>query len=93
MARYIDADIARKKFNQNFGGVSHAVIANQIIDSIPTADAAEVKHGIWIEGKSLENALFVERKDFLIGCIAHIVEQRWMAKERSNHERKICETR
>lgn len=48
MARYIDADKAKQEFNIGFGGVSHAVIANQIIDSIPTADVVEVKHGEWI---------------------------------------------
>lgn len=42
MARYIDADIAKQEFNVGFGGVSHAVIANQIIDSVPTADVVEV---------------------------------------------------
>lgn len=47
MARYIDADKAKQEFNIGFGGVSHAVIANQIIDSIPTADVVEVKHGEW----------------------------------------------
>lgn len=49
MARYIDADKAKQEFNIGFGGVSHAVIANQIIDSIPTADVAEVKHAHWIK--------------------------------------------
>lgn len=48
MARYIDADKAKHEFNIGFGGVSHAVIANQIIDSIPTEDVVEVKHGEWI---------------------------------------------
>lgn len=48
MPRYIDADKAKHEFNIGFGGVSHAVIANQIIDSIPTADVAEVKHSEWI---------------------------------------------
>ena len=48
MARYIDADKAKREFNIGFGGVSHAVIANQIIDSIPTADVEEVKHGEWL---------------------------------------------
>lgn len=48
MARYIDADKAKQEFNIGFGGVSHAVIANQIIDSIPTADVVEVKHGEWV---------------------------------------------
>lgn len=42
MARYIDADKAKHEFNIGFGGVSHAVIANQIIDNIPTADVVKV---------------------------------------------------
>ena len=52
MARYIDADKAKHEFNIGFGGVSHAVIANQIIDSIPTADVVEVKHGYWKVAKT-----------------------------------------
>lgn len=47
MARYVDADKLKKSFDLYFGGVSHAVIANQIIESEPTADVAEVKHGEW----------------------------------------------
>ena len=47
MARYIDADKAKHEFNIGFGGVSHAVIANQIIDSVPSADVEEVKHAKW----------------------------------------------
>lgn len=48
MARYIDADKAKYEFNIGFGGISHAVIANQIIDSVPTADVEEVRHGQWL---------------------------------------------
>lgn len=48
MPRYIDAEKAKQEFNIGFGGVSHAVIANRIIDEIPAADVAEVKHSGWI---------------------------------------------
>lgn len=43
--RLIDADRAKKDFNLNFGGVSHAVIANRILDEQPTIDAVEVVRG------------------------------------------------
>ena len=49
MARYIGADKAKHEFNIGFGGISHAVIANQIIDSVPTADVEEVRHGEWVD--------------------------------------------
>lgn len=67
MARYIDADKAKHEFNIGFGGVSHAVIANQIIDSIPTADVVEVvrckdcEH--WNGIGFAENAGWCEKKD------------------------------
>ena len=47
MAEYIERESAKKEFNLNFGSVSHAVIANRILDSIPTADVAPVVHGRW----------------------------------------------
>lgn len=42
MARYIDADIVKQKISQ------HSSI-QRVIDSIPTADVAPVRHGRWIE--------------------------------------------
>lgn len=42
MAEYIERESAKKGFNLNFGSVSHAVIANRILDSIPAADVAPV---------------------------------------------------
>lgn len=36
--RLIDADALKKDFNLNFGGVSHAVAAAEIIDRQPTVD-------------------------------------------------------
>ena len=42
MAEYINREAAKKEFNLNFGGVSHAVIANRLLDSIPAADVVEV---------------------------------------------------
>ncbi len=49
MAEYIDRGAAKKEFALNFGSVSHAVIANRLLDSIPAADVEEVKHGRWIK--------------------------------------------
>lgn len=45
MGRLIDADALKTVFHTSFGGVSHAVIAGQIIDEAPTIDP--VKHGRW----------------------------------------------
>lgn len=39
---YIDREAAKREFGLHFGGVSHAVIANRILDEIPTADVVEV---------------------------------------------------
>lgn len=47
MADFISRKKARKAFNLWFGGVSHAVIANKILDEIPAADVAEVVHAKW----------------------------------------------
>ena len=49
MAEYIEREMAKKEFNLYFGGVSHAVIASKLLDSIPAADVAPVVHGRWIE--------------------------------------------
>ena len=43
--RLIDANKAKKDFNLYFGGVSHAVIANKILDEQPTVDAVELPKG------------------------------------------------
>jgi hypothetical protein len=47
MAEYIEREATKKEFSVNFGGVSHAVIANRLLDSIPAADVAPVVHGRW----------------------------------------------
>lgn len=49
MAEYIEREVAKKEINLNFGGVSHAVIANRLLDAIPAADVVTVVHGRWIE--------------------------------------------
>lgn len=49
MAEYIDREAAKKEFNLNFGSVSHAVIANRILDAIPTADVVPVVYGEWLK--------------------------------------------
>jgi len=49
MPRLIDADALVKDFNICFGGVSHAVIAKNLIDNAPTIEAEPVRHGRWIK--------------------------------------------
>ena len=49
MVRLIDADELKKDFRLNFGGVSHAVAACEIIDRQPTIDPETLRpHGHWI---------------------------------------------
>lgn len=51
--RLIDADELKKDFRLNFGGVSHAVAACEIIDRQPTIDPESLRpHGHWIQTKS-----------------------------------------
>ena len=53
MARLIDADELKKDFRLNFGGVSHAVAACEIIDRQPTIDPESLRpHGRWIKAES-----------------------------------------
>ena len=53
MIRLIDADELKKDFRLNFGGVSHAVAACEIIDRQPTIDPESMRpHGHWIHTKS-----------------------------------------
>ena len=53
MARLIDADELKKDFRLNFGGVSHAVAACEIINRQPTIDPESLRpHGHWIQTKS-----------------------------------------
>ena len=42
MDDYISREEAKRFFNLNFGGVSHAIIASRLIDEIPAADVAPV---------------------------------------------------
>lgn len=48
MDKYISVEEAKRFFNLNFGGVSHAVIAARLLDEIPATDVAPVHHGYWI---------------------------------------------
>ena len=48
MDDYISREEAKRFFNLNFGGVSHAIIASRLLDEIPAADVAPVRHGRWI---------------------------------------------
>lgn len=46
--RLIDADALKKDFNLNFGGVSHAAAAAEIIDRQPTIDPESLRpRGRW----------------------------------------------
>ena len=45
----ISGEEAKQFFNLNFGGVSHAIIAARLLDEIPAADVAPVRHGRWID--------------------------------------------
>ena len=42
MDDYISREEAKRFFNQNFGSVSHAVIASRLLDEIPAADVVPV---------------------------------------------------
>ena len=48
MDDYISREEAKRFFNLNFGGVSHAIIASRLLDEIPAADVSPVRHGRWI---------------------------------------------
>ena len=53
MARLIDADELKKDFRLNFGGVSHAVAACEIIDRQPTIDPESLRPAAhWIRKRS-----------------------------------------
>ena len=47
MDDYISREEAKRFFNLNFGGVSHAIIASRLLDEIPAADVSPVVHGRW----------------------------------------------
>ena len=53
MGRLIDADALKKDFNLNFGGVSHAAAAAEIIDRQPTIDPESLRpRAHWIPKKT-----------------------------------------
>lgn len=49
MDDYISREEAKRFFNLNFGGVSHAIIASRLLDEIPAADVSPVRHGRWVK--------------------------------------------
>ena len=57
MGRLIDADALKKDFNLNFGGVSHAAAAAEIIDRQPTIDPKTLKPKVYKGeiGEAMEN--------------------------------------
>lgn len=48
MSEYIEREATKRFFNENFGGVSHAIIATKLLDAIPSADVAPIIHARWI---------------------------------------------
>lgn len=54
MGKIIDADELKKDFRLNFGGVSHAVAACEIIDRQATIDPESLRRGQWV---SVEDGL------------------------------------
>ena len=48
MDDYISREEAKRFFNLNFGGVSHAIIASRLLDEIPAADVSPVVHGHFV---------------------------------------------
>ena len=55
MAQLIDADELKKDFCLNFGGVSHAVAACEIIDRQPTIDPESLRpRAHWEDGGGTE---------------------------------------
>ncbi len=53
MAEYIEREETKLFFINNFGGVSHAIIAARLLDEIPPADVAPVVHGRWENGNPI----------------------------------------
>ena len=82
--RYIDANKAKHEFNIGFGGVSHAVIANQIIDSIPTADVVprETVEQIFTEIEKALNAFDGSWADTVIDtqCLIEELKKKYIGE-------------
>ncbi len=75
MARYIDAEqmkieiriaMAEQLHKDPFNTIPTqlAELLCQFADDTPTADVVEVRHGEWIEGKSLEKCSICGKKGF-----------------------------
>ena len=62
MAEYIERGEAKQFFNLNFGDVSHAIIAARLLDEIPAADVAPVRHGRWIEHEETPDDAYLHHK-------------------------------
>ena len=67
MDKYISLEEAKKFFNQNFGSVSHAVIASRLLDEIPAADVSPVRHGRWESVKNPQWPAYSHDKCSLCG--------------------------
>ena len=71
MARYVDAEKITRRIVYYYGHTNEGCgehyaysVALKEIDRTPTADVVEVKHGEWIEGKTLEKCSVCGKKGF-----------------------------
>ena len=70
MARYIDAEELRQKFNEMVRVIGREMSVNFIVDTIdktPTADVVEVKHGQWLYNTENASTPAGITRDFAIG--------------------------
>lgn len=72
MGRLIDADALKKDFNLNFGGVSHAAAAAEIIDRQPTIDPESMRsRAHWVHKQTkLPGGVLPVEECSLCGCQA-----------------------
>lgn len=90
--RLIDADELKKDFRLNFGGVSHAVAACEIIDRQPTIDpeslrptAHWISDSLYVDGKrkllqwcSLCNCPGLRKTKYCPHCGARMKMEDWL---------------
>ena len=90
--RLIDADELKKDFRLNFGGVSHAVAACEIIDRQPTIDpeslrptAHWISDSLYVDGKrkllqwcSLCNCPGLRKTTYCPDCGARMKMEDWL---------------
>lgn len=68
MARYIDADevyeIAKTEHKDFVRSIADLTSIRELLEDTPAADVVKVKHGYWIEGKTLEKCSVCGKKGF-----------------------------